>query len=74
MVNGNLNNGSAGGKLITPAKLTQAKKLLPTSVHDDTRNDLLKAIRDGNYCIAYDPCLRLVDSFDLYFVCRYQTA
>lgn len=49
MLNGNLNNGSAGGKLITPPKLTQAKKILPSSVHDDTRNDLLKAIRDGNY-------------------------
>lgn len=47
LMNGNLNNGSAGGKLITPAKLPQAKKILPSSAHDDTRNDLLKAIRDG---------------------------
>lgn len=53
LVNGNLNNGSAGGKLITPAKLTQAKKILPSSVHDDTRNDLLKAIRDGNYFCSH---------------------
>lgn len=45
MANGDLNNGSAGGKLITPQKLTQQKKILPTI--DDTRNDLLKAIRDG---------------------------
>lgn len=45
--NGDLNNGSAGGKLITPQKLTQAKKILPTI--DDTRNDLLKAIRDGKF-------------------------
>ena len=46
VANGDLNNGSAGGgKLITPQKLTQQKKILPTI--DDTRNDLLKAIRDG---------------------------
>lgn len=48
VANGDLNNGSAGGgKLITPQKLTQQKKILPTI--DDTRNDLLKAIRDGKY-------------------------
>lgn len=40
-----MNNGSAGGKLIQPQKLTQQKKILPTI--DNTRNDLLKAIRDG---------------------------
>lgn len=40
--NGDLNNG----KLITPAKLPTKKKLPPI---DDTRNDLLKAIRDGTF-------------------------
>lgn len=48
VANGDLNNGSAGGKLITPQKITQQKKILPTI--DDTRNDLLKAIRDGKNC------------------------
>lgn len=43
MANGDVSNGSV--KLITPQKLTQQKKILPTI--DDTRNDLLKAIRDG---------------------------
>lgn len=45
IANGDLKNGSAGGKLITPQKISQQKKILPTM--DDTRNDLLKAIRDG---------------------------
>lgn len=45
MGNGDVSNGTAGSKLITPQKLTQQKKLIPTM--DDTRNDLLKAIRDG---------------------------
>lgn len=60
--NGDLNNGSAGGKLITPQKLTQTKKILPTI--DDTRNDLLKAIRDGR--ISFIKCLpnfRLITIF-----------
>lgn len=45
VANGDLNNGSATGKLITPQKLTLQKKILPTI--DDTRNDLLKSIREG---------------------------
>lgn len=45
VANGDLNNGFAGGKLITPQKISQQKKILP--IVDDTRNDLLKAIRDG---------------------------
>lgn len=45
LANGDLNNGSAGVKLIQPQKLPQQKKILPTI--DNTRNDLLKAIRDG---------------------------
>lgn len=49
IANGDLNNGSAGGKLITPQKIIQQKKILPTI--DDTRNDLLKAIRDGKQLI-----------------------
>lgn len=49
IANGDLNNGSAVGKLITPQKITQQKKILPTI--DDTRNDLLKAIRDGKLFI-----------------------
>lgn len=40
MANGDLNNG-----IITPHKKVLAKKVLPPI--DDTRNDLLKAIRDG---------------------------
>lgn len=44
MGNGAVSNGTAGPKLILPQKVPQAKKL-PTM--DDTRNDLLKAIRDG---------------------------
>lgn len=51
LANGDLNNGSAGGKLITPQKITQQKKILPTI--DDTRNDLLKAIRDGRNIIYH---------------------
>lgn len=43
VANGDLNNGSV--KLITPQKIPHQKKILPTI--DDTRNDLLKAIRDG---------------------------
>lgn len=50
MSNGDVKNGPAGGNLITPAKLTKAKKVLPTV--DDTRNDLLKAIRDGKQHIC----------------------
>lgn len=49
VANGDLNNGSAGGMLITPQKTKQQKKILPTI--DDTRNDLLKAIRDGKQLI-----------------------
>lgn len=44
MGNGELKHGLEVN-LITPQKLTQAKKVLPPV--DDTRNDLLKAIRDG---------------------------
>lgn len=50
VANGDLNNGSAGGKLITPQKTTQQKKILP--IVDDTRNDLLKAIRDGKIVLS----------------------
>lgn len=47
VANGDIKNGASEGNLKTPQKLTQAKKTLPTV--DDTRNDLLKAIRDGMY-------------------------
>lgn len=42
MANGDINNG-----IINPNKLTPPKKVLPAV--DDSRNDLLKAIRDGEY-------------------------
>ncbi len=40
MQNGDINNG-----IITPNKKANVKKIVPPV--DDTRNDLLKAIRDG---------------------------
>lgn len=52
ILNGDL-NGSAGGKLITPQKLPQQKKILPAV--DDKRNDLLKAIRDGKSAVCPFP-------------------
>lgn len=47
VANGDIKHGSTDVTMVTPQKLTQAKKTLPTV--DDTRNDLLKAIRDGMY-------------------------
>lgn len=43
MVNGDINNVA----MITPNKKITAKKIAPPI--DDPRNDLLKAIRDGNF-------------------------
>lgn len=57
LANGDLNNGSAGGKLIQPQKLPQQKKILPTI--DNTRNDLLKAIRDGKHSVFFSSSLFL---------------
>lgn len=66
VANGDLNNGSVGGKLIQPQKLTQQKKILPTI--DNTRNDLLKAIRDGKQFDA-DFVLLLSVAFQMHFLC-----
>lgn len=62
IANGDVGNGSV--KLITPQKLTQQKKILPTI--DDTRNDLLKAIRDGKIKsnIVYEKCKLQQDYFE----------
>lgn len=51
MGNGDVSNGMVASKLITPQKITQQKKILPAM--DDTRNDLLKAIRDGEFFSYY---------------------
>ena len=77
VANGDLNNGSAGGgKLITPQKLTQQKKILPTI--DDTRNDLLKAIRDGKNLDQSKKLIFVANKTEyandvfIFFFCRYQ--
>lgn len=61
MGNGDVSNGMAGNKLITPQKISQKKKILPAI--DDTRNDLLKAIRDGKQYAVYLICSNKCDPF-----------
>lgn len=46
MANGDINNG-----IITPIKKSNVKKNVPPV--DDTRNDLLKAIRDGELTFCF---------------------
>lgn len=51
MGNGAVSNGTGGTKLILPQKVPQPTKKIPAM--DDTRNDLLKAIRDGKLLSPY---------------------
>lgn len=67
-----LANGDINNSMITPSKKVLAKKVLPPV--DDTRNDLLKAIRDGNLFnqSVYSVLSEFVFHFHLFN--RHQTA
>lgn len=59
MANGDINNVA----IITPNKKITAKKIAPPI--DDPRNDLLKAIRDGN-SVFFN--YFKIDSFNLFYI------